>query len=515
MTALRQQDDIRLRQQELISAFGLFALTSDDQDAILQEACRLAAEGLRTRFAKVLKALPEPQGFLVCAGVGWHPGVVGHARLAAGIGSPAGYALITGQPVISNELSTEQRFRTSALLIEHGVNRAINVVIKGPDQPFGVLEVDSSHDDAFSERDTAFMQALANTIAVVVERRRDRAALHDSTQFSRSVLEASPDCIKVLDAAGTVQFVNANGLCLMEISDTKAIEGRKWVTLWPADQAGLIEAALAEAQTAGSAQFRAFCPTALGTPKWWDVSVAAVPTTEGEPRRIVAVSRDITQHVQSEQELRRAALAKDDLLREKDLLMREVHHRVKNSLQLVQTLLSLQARGLTDPQAKLQLQEAASRVVTIGAVHQRLYQGGSVTESDAAAYLAALLEDLQQSLASTAGGRSVELDAEPMQLAADDLTPLGLITTELVTNALKYGQGKVVVRLCATAVGAEVIVEDEGPGFPPDFVANRGNGLGMRLVGALAKTGDEAIRIDRSVPHGRIVAHLKLSNGAL
>jgi PAS domain S-box-containing protein len=501
---------IRLHQQELISAFGLFALTQNATAAILQEACRLAAEGMRTRFAKVLERLGGEQGFLICAGVGWRAGVVGQARIPGGLGSAAGYALATGEPVISNELATESRFRTAALLVEHGVVRAINVVIKGVDEPYGVLEVDSSHEDAFTERDIAFLQALANTIAAVLQRERDRAALHDSTLFARSVLEASLDCIKVLDAEGRVQFVNANGLCLLVITDTSRLYGKPWAALWPAHQAALIEDAVRQANSTGSCRFQAPCPTASGSAKWWDVSVCAVPATATEPRRLVAISRDITEQVYAEEALRQAAINKDALLREKDLLMREVHHRVTNSLQLVQTLLSLQARGQTDPQAKLQLQEAAGRVVTVGAVHKRLYQGGSVTEADAATYLEGLLEDLQASLAYEAAGRAVELVAEPMMLAADHLTPLGLVTTELVTNALKYGSGRVTVRVRPSEAGAEIVVEDEGAGFPPDFAPGRSRGLGMRIITALAKTDAEAIWVDRSVPHGRIIANLKL-----
>jgi PAS domain S-box-containing protein len=504
--------DIRLRQQELISAFGLFALTQDAPAAILQEACRLAAEGMRTRFAKVLKRLSDAEGFLISAGVGWRPGVVGHARIPGGLGSAAGYALITCEPVISNELATESRFRPVPLLVEHGIVRAINVVITGVDGPFGVLEVDSSHEDAFSARDIAFLQALSNTIAAVLQRQKDRAALHDSAEFARCVLEASPDCIKVLDAQGIVQFVNANGLCLLEITDATCLYGRPWAALWPPDQAAMIEDAVQQANALGHRTFQAPCPTAAGIAKWWDVSVSAVPATGSQPRRLVATSRDITARVQFEEALRHAATAKDTLLREKDLLMQEVHHRVRNSLQLVQTLLSLQARSLTDPQARQQLQEAAGRVVTVSAVHQRLYQGGSVTEADAAAYLQGLLEDLQASLADEAVGRVVELVAEPMMLAADNLTPLGLVTTELVTNALKYGLGRVTVSVRSNAAGAEVVVEDEGAGFPAAFSPSRSAGLGMRIITALAKTGDEAIRVDRSVPHGRIVATLKLTD---
>jgi two-component sensor histidine kinase len=198
--------------------------------------------------------------------------------------------------------------------------------------------------------------------------------------------------------------------------------------------------------------------------------------------------------------------ANEALLREKDLLMQEVHHRIRNSLQLVRTILSMQARTLTNPEAKQQVEEAAGRIMTVGAVHKRLYEGGSVTATDAAHYLRGLLADMRGVLPDEADERALELEMESFILPADDLTPLGLIAGELVTNALKHGRGRVSLQVHRDAGGLELAVSDEGPGFPADFEPVSAKGLGMRLVSALAKSPDAtAIRIDRSVPFGRIV----------
>jgi len=367
---------IRLEQQEMVASFGVFALNSANLDLTLTEVCRVASMGLRTQFAKVLRFQSASDDLRVVAGIGWHPGVVGHATLDAGLGSPAGYAMHTGQPVLSNNLVDEQRFRTPNLLVEHGIHSAINVAITGT-VPFGVLEVDGTLSGQFVAADIAFLQALSNLLA----------------------------------------------------------------------------AALARYET--------------------------------------------------EQ-------AKDALLREKDLLMQEVHHRVKNSLQLVRTLLHLQARN-ADDDVRAELEKAAGRIMTIGAVHRRLYDGGSVTETDAAAYLQALASDMRSMLDDPGSNRQITIEADSLSLPADQITPLGLITSELVTNALKHGTGRVLVNVAPVPGGLQVIVEDEGPGFPPDFEPRLSDGLGMRLVVALAKGNpDQAVVIDRSVPHGRVVATLRL-----
>lgn len=170
----------RLRQQELTAEFGRYALRTHDTPSLLQEAARICALGLHSAFCKVMEYLPEEGQFIVRAGVGWKPGVVGHARAGADAASPAGYAFQTGQPVISNHLEGESRFRTPALLREHGIKRAINVLIEEDGRRYGVLEVDSPTPGRFTGADLAFMQGFANLLGVAIERQRVEEALRAS-----------------------------------------------------------------------------------------------------------------------------------------------------------------------------------------------------------------------------------------------------------------------------------------------------------------------------------------------
>jgi GAF domain-containing protein len=116
---------IRVRQQEILAEFGVLALKGTPLPELLIHAARVAAEGLNAEFGKVLKFMPAEDRFLVCAGVGWEPGVVGSATVGADIASPAGYALRTGKAVISNHLDNEDRFRTPELLVEHGASHSL------------------------------------------------------------------------------------------------------------------------------------------------------------------------------------------------------------------------------------------------------------------------------------------------------------------------------------------------------------------------------------------------------
>jgi GAF domain-containing protein len=142
---------LRIRQQELLAELGVLALQGTSFIEMLNHTARVTAEGLGAEYCKVMEYIPAENRLLVRAGVGWGEGVVGNATVGADLASPAGYALRTGKPVISNHLENEQRFRTPELLVEHGIRRAMNVILQGDGSPFGVLEVDSQSEGEFSE----------------------------------------------------------------------------------------------------------------------------------------------------------------------------------------------------------------------------------------------------------------------------------------------------------------------------------------------------------------------------
>ena len=169
--------DYRLRQQAILSEFGVEALRGTDVDHLLQRAAELCAQGMGAEFCKALEYRPGADTLLVRAGVGWAPDVIGRARIGADLASPAGFALKTGRPVISNHLADETRFRTPQLMADHGIRRAINVLIENRDGAFGVLEVDDTREGMFEEADIAFMQGFANLLGGAIERQRTESLL--------------------------------------------------------------------------------------------------------------------------------------------------------------------------------------------------------------------------------------------------------------------------------------------------------------------------------------------------
>ena len=181
-----------IRQQGVLAQFGELALRSDDLDEILTEACRLVGEALETDLAKVVELQPNGKTMLVRAGVGWKDGVIGVATIEAGEDTSEGYALKTGEPMVSPDIAKETRFRYAPFLIENGAKAVANVIIIGGKgrPPFGILQVDSRHPRQFTDNDVAFLRSYANLLAATVDRLRVLGEMRDNATRLRLALEA-------------------------------------------------------------------------------------------------------------------------------------------------------------------------------------------------------------------------------------------------------------------------------------------------------------------------------------
>jgi two-component sensor histidine kinase len=166
-----------IRRQSALAEFGRQALMVDDLDALLHEAVVLAAQGLGIDRAKVMECLPGGDKLLMRAGTGWKPGLVGNLVVDAGSKSAGGFTLYTGKPVIADDIENEKRFDVPEFLREHGIKSLINVIIRGKNEAFGVLEVDSAQRRSFNQEDVDFLQSYANVLAAAIDRSKANEAL--------------------------------------------------------------------------------------------------------------------------------------------------------------------------------------------------------------------------------------------------------------------------------------------------------------------------------------------------
>ncbi|MBD1909385.1 MULTISPECIES: PAS domain S-box protein [unclassified Leptolyngbya] len=140
----------------------------------------------------------------------------------------------------------------------------------------------------------------------ITERNRAEAALRQSEELNRRMLESSSDCIKVLDLDGRLLYINLGGQCLMEIDNFEAFHNADWLAFWQGNNRASVEEAIATAKAGEIGRFQGYCPTAKGTPKWWDVVITPMQDADGRVAQLLAVSRDVTERKQAEEALRRS-----------------------------------------------------------------------------------------------------------------------------------------------------------------------------------------------------------------
>lgn len=226
------------------------------------------------------------------------------------------------------------------------------------------------------------------------------------------------------------------------------------------------------------------------------------PRDLGEDEK--AVLRMLARRAMTELELRRARekersarldaarifKEKQESLIRHDILVREIDHRVKNSLQLVASMLALQARGLSDMSAVRSLKDAQQRIGGIAAIHEQLYRVSGTDQVDLREFLEGLCGSLATSRPDRVGRLAVEV--EPVVVSSTRAMKVGLLVNELVTNAFKhaYGAGQrgdVVVRLAADGDIYRLVVRDSGVGLPRGLCADASPGLGIRLISAIVE----------------------------
>jgi two-component system, sensor histidine kinase PdtaS len=209
--------------------------------------------------------------------------------------------------------------------------------------------------------------------------------------------------------------------------------------------------------------------------------------------------------------LREAELLRerDDLLRRQHLLTQEFEHRLVNGLQMVVSLLSMQSRTASTPEAAAQLTAAANRVAAFGRVHRRLHLLDHRESVEFKPYIKQLCDDLSGLLFEDEDKRAIVLTGTNFNLPTTLAVPLGFILNELITNAVKYAKGDIAIRTDISATGHSLSISDAGPGLPPNFDPAARKGLGMKIVHALVNqiggtlhfgTADGGTRVTVSFP---------------
>lgn len=379
-----------LRQQAALAHFGSFAFRETELQSVLTEAARICAESLGVPYSKICRYRPQENDLLVVAGFGWKAGVVGHVISQADESSTQGRAFVTGQPVILKDISASNSYDLPDFYADHDIVSTVDVLIKGADGPFGVLEADCARQHTFDEHDINFLTGFANVVA---------------------------------------------------------------------------EAVQTSARTA---------------------------TLRATLREMEALVAD-----------------KELLLQEKNTFAAELQHRVRNNLQLVYGMLIKQI-GQAGRDDKEGIRAIAKRVMTLANIYDHLLGHGLVQTIDMGSYLESLCESLRNFQEKGEYDIALVCDAVPLAIELDMATALGIIVTEITSNAYLHaftaGPGAIRVTLVQKDDQAILTIADDGVGFTETPDSKRhGVGLIKRLVeqckGTARLTSDHGTTWTLSFPY--------------
>ena len=239
-----------------------------------------------------------------------------------------------------------------------------------------------------------------------------------SNEMLAAVLDQSTDCIKVIGPHGSLDFMNRNGRCAMGIDDFSLVAGLDWWELWPEESKHLVRDAVATAHREGSARFEAFCPTAKGEDRWWDVTVSTLRDEDGSLRGLISISRDVSADVVA-RTLRETTAA-------------EMKHRLRNAYTLTSAIVMTSVRGR--PEHRDFAIEITERLERLGIAQALLLD----SEALGLPTLDRLVRRMTEPFCADAS--MLDIGALPdVTLSEDQVRTLALVLGEFSTNSNKYG----------------------------------------------------------------------------
>ncbi len=335
---------------------------------------------------------------------------------------------------------------------------------------------------------------FATVFEDITERRKAEEELRHSETFLGSVIDNSPLGMWVSDENGTMIKMNRALGKLLDVTPEELVGKYNVLQDDIVERQGYMPRVRAVFEKGETVRFPLVYDTAaLRQLKFeghasviLDVTISPVKGDGGEVKNAVIQLVDITERARAEEALRAS-------LKEKEVLLREIHHRVKNNMQVISSLLNLQGAQVADPKIRDAFKESQIRIRSMALVHEKLYGSGDLSHIDFAAYLRKLYIHLGQAFAVASDRIGVRFDLEEISLDINSAIPCGLIATELIANAMKHAfpeerRGTIGVALNRVEGGRiRMTVSDDGVGFPPQIDFRMTDSLGMQIVNLLSQ----------------------------
>ncbi len=324
--------------------------------------------------------------------------------------------------------------------------------------------------------------------------------------FQANLLNQVRNAVICTDLEGIIIYWNRFAETLYQWKADEVVGRSLFEVIVPADQQEVVAEAFAELRQNQYAEGELLFQRKDGSRFPILAATSALQNEQGQIIGYVGVSVDISDRKQTEDERKQAEIQLQTSLREKEMLLREIHHRVKNNLQIVSSLLHLQANRVDDPQLRSALEDSWNRVDSMALVHENLYRSPNLSAIDFTAYVQTLVNNLFRVYNIQPQMVALHLAINPaISPHLDQAIPCGLILNEFLSNALKHGfrgrqTGELFVSLDETDQQIAIAVGNSGDTLPPDFDLSQIRSMGLQLVMGLVRQLEGALEITRGDP---------------
>jgi len=394
----------------------------------------------------------------------------------------------------NEEAGHKNRFRRYCN--KEGYESVALIPLRSDDEIIGLLQLNDFRKDMFTEETIRFFEGLGSSIGIALMRKRTEEALHESEATLRSIFRVAPVGIG-LAVTYMLRWTNTRLQEMLGYASDE-LRGTSMRILFPTDE----DYAFAVREQVD--QIERFGTGTVET-RWIrkdgviiDVLLGSTPLEPDDlSLGITFTALDITDRKRAEDRIRKS-------LKEKDVMLKEIHHRVKNNMQVISSLISLQARRIKDDRYRRLFEESKNRILSMALVHEKLYHSENMASIDFTAYIDDLIHKLLQSYGHSPNNVRFKTDIQDVRLGVDVAIPCALIINELVSNALKYAfpggmKGEIEIIFTDDAAGVcTLVVGDSGIGFPDDVDYKDTESLGMKLVNALTNQLKGSLELDRN-----------------
>ena len=316
-----------------------------------------------------------------------------------------------------------------------------------------------------------------------------------SRNFMDDIIESMADSLVVSDESGTIQKVNSSTLEILGYKEDELI-GKPLTSLFADEEA--VNRYLESNRQVENREAKYLKKDGGIIPV--SLSLGSIHNSEGEQKGIVTVASDITKRKEAEEQISKS-------LKEKEILLSEIHHRVKNNLAVISGLLQMQIWETEDIAAETALKDSQLRVQSIALVHEKLYQSENLSYIQFDYYIRDLLQAISSTYMDSHVSVNIDTDLEDIVLNINQAIPCSLLLNELIVNAYKHAfdkneSGNIYVKTHKEEDTVYLYVKDDGVGFPKDFDFEAASSLGMTLINTLTQQ-----------LHGEIM--MKNDNGAI